>query len=145
MTISTPYGRLGMSVLTKQVDLVNDELRAVLLDNTYTPDLDAHQFQSSLTGELATGNGYTAGGVVLTNQALTYDSVTNTAWLDADNPVWNPSTITARYCVIVDTQSGSAATNPLLCLIDFEEDKSSDNAAFEVAVAVTGLYRLAQQ
>ncbi|WP_028477908.1 hypothetical protein [Nocardia sp. CNY236] len=145
MTISNPYGRFGMSLLTKKVDIVNDELRAVLLTSNYTPNLDTHQYQSDLTGELPTGNGYIAGGTVLTSKTLTYDAATNTAWLDCDNPNWAPSTITARYCVIVDTQSGTAATNPLVCLIDFEEDKSSDNAGFEIAIAVTGLYRLAQQ
>ncbi|WP_280451530.1 hypothetical protein [Nocardia cyriacigeorgica] len=142
MTVANLYGQFHVSLLSGEINVIAHELRAVLLTSAYAPDLDTHRYQSSLTNELPTGNGYTAGGQVLTGKSLAYDAATNTAWLDLDNPIWTPSTITARYCAIVDTQSGVAATNPLIALVDFEADKSSDNAPFEINVNVAGILRL---
>ena len=65
--------------------------------------------------------------------------------LDADDPLWAASTITARYGVIVDTTPGSAATNPLVVLIDFLADKSSSGGEFKITFDATygiGLLRI---
>lgn len=141
MTIARVYPQFHMSALSGQVNLATDALRILLLSSTYAPNLDTHRYASSLTGELSTGSGYTAGGQLLTGVALTYDAATDTTWLDANNPVWDPSTLTARYAVLVDVQSGSAATNPLVVYWDFEENKSSDNAPFELNINALGLLR----
>lgn len=140
--ISRVYPQFHLSALSGQVNLVTDQLRVLLLSSGYVPALDTHRYQSSLTNELATGGGYTAGGKVLTGVTLAYDATTDTTWLDAANPVWDPSTITARYAVLVDTQSGAPATNPLIALWDFEEDKLSDNAPFELNISAIGLLRV---
>lgn len=58
--------------------------------------------------------------------------------IDFDDVSWSASTITARYAVVYDTTPGSAATNPLILLVDFEENKASDNGTFSVSVPADG-------
>jgi hypothetical protein len=138
------YPRFHQSLLNGEISVAH-AWKATLHTSTYTPDLDNHRYQSSLTGEVANGNGYTTGGLTLANKALAYDATTDTAWIDCDDLIWDPSTITARYCVITDVNSGSAATNPLVAYYDFEANKSSDNAPFKLTVAATGIVRLQAQ
>ncbi|WP_280393257.1 hypothetical protein [Nocardia wallacei] len=141
MTIGILYPRFFQSLLNGEISVAH-AWKGTLHTSAYTLDLDNHRYQSSLTNELATGNGYTAGGLTLANKALAYDATTNTAWVDCDDLTWDPSTLTARYLAIADTNSGAAATNPLIALIDFEANKSSDNGPFKVAINVTGVLRL---
>lgn len=142
MTIATLYPRFHQSLLNGEINVVSHVLKGTLHTATYTPDLDTHRYQSSLTNELGTGDGYTAGGLTLTGKSLAYDASTNTAWLDVDDLIWDPSTLTARYCAIADTTPGTAATNPLIALIDFEVNKTSDNAPFKIAINTLGILRL---
>ncbi|MGW4325468.1 hypothetical protein ACWEKR_06205 [Nocardia sp. NPDC004573] len=142
MTIGYLYGPFHQSLLNGEINVVSHALKATLHTSSYTPNKDTHRYQSSLTNELSTGSGYTSGGLTLSGKSLAYDSSTDTAWLDCDDLLWDPSSLTARYCVISDVNSGSAATNPLIGLIDFEANKTSDNGPFKVTIAGTGLIRL---
>ncbi|MBF6411186.1 hypothetical protein [Nocardia farcinica] len=141
MTIGRMYPRAMQSLLNGEINVIAHPLRATLHTSSYTPDYDTHRYQSDLTAELPTGGGYTAGGVLLANKSLLYDAATDTAYLDCDDPVWDPATFTARYCVITDVNAGTAATRPLLGIIDFEVNKSPDNGPFRVQIASTGLVR----
>lgn len=58
--------------------------------------------------------------------------------IDAADPSWASSTITARYCV-GRKNTGAAATSPLLFLGDFGADKSTENGTFQVAFASLGI------
>lgn len=66
--------------------------------------------------------------------------------IDADDTVWEDSTITAAYGVVVDKTPAAAASNPLMVLIDFGGSKSSTDGDFQVACDATyglGLIRVA--
>lgn len=141
MSIPHLYGKFHQSLLNGEISVAHNWM-ATLHTSAYTPDIDAHQYQSSLTSELATGNGYTAGGLLLESKVLAYDATNDTAWVDCDDLEWPESTLTARYCVISDVNSGAAATNPLVGYIDFEANKSSDNAPFKVTINAAGILRL---
>lgn len=58
--------------------------------------------------------------------------------LDFGDVTWAASTITARYAVVADTTPGSAATNPLILLIDFGTDQSSSSADFKITLPTDG-------
>lgn len=53
-------------------DFLSDVIKISLHTSSYTPDLDAHVFRSSLTNEVANGNGYTTGGATLGMKAASY-------------------------------------------------------------------------
>ena len=65
-----PYGGGILSLLNKQLDGDSDTLKVTLHTSSYVPDFDNHQFASSLSNELSTGGGYTAGGLTVTGATL---------------------------------------------------------------------------
>lgn len=58
---------------------------------------------------------------------------------DAADPSWTSSTITARYGVIYDDTPATAATKPLLWLLDFESNISSTNGTFQITFDANGI------
>lgn len=72
---------------------------------------------SDLTAEVATGNGYTLGGLALTGESLTRS--TNVVTWTCDSIQWTITStgIAVRYLVIYDN---SAANKDLLCFCDLD-------------------------
>lgn len=131
------YGLALQSVFNKEIDFDTDTVKAMLCTSVYTPNQDTHRYKSSVTNEVV-GTGYTAGGVTLTTKTAVYTAGTNTLALDADDPSWTGSTITARYLVFyVDT--GSSATSPLLAYVDLGADVSSTNGTWTYQIPAAGL------
>lgn len=96
----------------------NTDLTMTLHTSAYVPDRVTHMSVSDLTDELATGGGYTAGGVTLSNSVTVNRAGTAwsttwaalTAW--SDSQVIRP--VVANGYVYRCTQSGvSAATEPV--------------------------------
>jgi hypothetical protein len=134
------YGLALKSLCNKEIDYDTDTVKVMLCTSSYTPNQDTHQYKSDVTNEV-TGTGYTAGGATLASKTVTYTSGTNTLVLDAADPAWATSTITARYAVAyVDT--GTAGTSPLLCYWDFGADVSSSAGTFTLTIDAAGLVTL---
>ena len=138
------YGLALQSIATKKMDLSADTMKVMLCTSAYAPNQDTHQFQSSVTNEVA-GTGYTAGGAVLTSQALSYNAATHALSFSAATVTWANSTLTARYAVIYDATPGSAAANPLLAYVDFGADTSSTASAFTITWNASGIAILTAQ
>ena len=66
------YRQLPVKAFNKEVDFDTDSLTWTLHTNSYTPNLDTHAYVSDLTNELATGGGYTSGGLAASSRAMTY-------------------------------------------------------------------------
>ena len=104
--------------------------KAALFTSTYVPDQDTDTAYTTLTGELANGNGYTTGGNACNNPVLSYDDTLNSSIFDADNPAaWTFSADkTFRYIVFYDEDD-----DVLEGYIDLEEDtlfESGSSAVF---------------
>lgn len=132
------YGKTFLAAFNKEIDLTADALKCSLHTSSYTPD-QAHDYQNDLTNEVAAGSGYSTGGVALTSCALTYNTTTKVLAFDADDASWTTSTITARYAVIYDSTPGSAATNPLICYVDFGENVASSGGTFLITFDAAGI------
>jgi hypothetical protein len=120
------------------VDWINDTIVCQLHTSTYVPNQDTDEFQSDLTNEVS-GTGYTTGGVTLGSKTATYTGGTNTIALDAADATWASSTITARVAVVIDTQSGSSSTNPLILYQLSSVDVSTTSGTFTVQWSASGL------
>lgn len=120
------------------IDMDNDTFKIVLLSDSYTPS-GAHDVKADLTNELATGDGYTAGGATLSG--VTWNHSAGTVTFDATDVSWTSATFTARYAVIYDDSPTSPA-DPLVCLIDFGENMSVTNGTFAIQFNASGIFTL---
>ena len=102
-------------------------------------NLDAWVNRSDVTGE-ATGTGYTAGGVAVTASVSAVDTTNNRVSITFSNlaPGWTSSTISAA-AAIVYVNSGAAATDKLVTMVDFGGTVSSSNGNYSVTFS-TPLY-----
>lgn len=66
------YRLAPLRMMNKEVDWVDDDIRATLHSAAYVPSLDTHDYVNDLTNELATGGGYTTNGVALASKQITY-------------------------------------------------------------------------
>lgn len=132
------YGGFLKSLANKEIDLDTDTLKVMLCTSAYTPDQDAHQYKSSVTNEVS-GTGYTAGGATLAGVTVTYTGATNTLTLDAADPSWASSTITARTAVIYDSTPATDATRPLIAYLQSDVDISSSGGAFTITFDANGI------
>lgn len=122
-------------------DNATTTIKAMLVLDTYTPDIDLDLFIDDVTGETS-GAGYTAGGKEIITRVITVDNINDIANYDGDNLTWATSTITARGAVIYK-DTGVAGTSPLICYIDFGINKTSSAGDFVIQWHVDGIFKLA--
>lgn len=83
--------------------------------SAYAPSLANHEVYADLTNELATGNGYTAGGLALANDALTLSGSTVT--FTGDPTTWTATggSIPAwRYAILRVVGTLNGKVDPLV-------------------------------
>lgn len=117
------------------IDFLTDTIRCALTTSSYTPNQTTHEWFSDITNEVV-GAGYTALGVALASKTLSASSLVTT--LDAADPSWASSTITARYAIFYK-DTGTAGTSPLIAYADFGGNISSTNGTFTVVLNASGL------
>lgn len=105
----------GLKHLVSDTIWTTDTIKATLHTSTYVPNQATDEFFSSATNELATANGYTAGGFTLASKSLTIAALLIS--LKAGAISWTASgTLTARWLVI-RKDTGTAGTSPLLAYV----------------------------
>lgn len=98
---------------------------------------------TAITNELATANGYTAGGDAVTP---TWTETSAGVWtLDSDDPTWTASggSITARFAVLVDTTP--TTDRPICyCLLDTTpaDVTATTGNPFTIQLATTGYIQI---
>lgn len=118
MTTSHTFTKFGNATFSKLANLASDTLKVALL-TAYTPAVDTHEFWSDVLGagtEVASGGGYTTGGLSLTSVTLTNSG--HAAVLSCANPSWGVS-LTASFAVFYDSTPGTSATDPVFVYWDF--------------------------
>lgn len=86
----------------------------------------------SATNEVATGSGYTAGGLTLAN--FTSGLSGSVAFVTFDDPQWTSASITARGCLIYN----SSKSNKAVSVYDFGQNVTSVNGTFTVDFSQVG-------
>lgn len=102
----------------KLFDLDTDTLVMALLTSSYTPNANTDATWADVSAtEVASGSGYTAGGVVLSGLSWSVATATNTFTFTA--PTWATFAATFKYGVVVRRAGASlAAGDLLLCYFD---------------------------
>jgi hypothetical protein len=100
--------------------------KALLVTSGYTEDRGAHSKRSSITNEVTSSTGYTAGGVSVTLSA-SLNTTTHKLTLTIPTATWTSSTITARK-LIVYKSTGTAANDNLVACIDNGVDLVSSSS-----------------
>lgn len=104
------------------MDMDNDSFKLALLNNTHIFNAANTIFTDVSGDEIAAGNGYTAGGEVLT--AVTYSVTGSIVKFDANDVIFTASggpIATSRFAALYNDTS---ATDLLLGLIDLDADKT---------------------
>lgn len=136
MATTSIYGKLGANIFggevagdTFAIDYLSDTIKVALVTSTYSPNQDTHEVFSDITNELATANGYTAGGATLGSKTSTYAGASNTTVHDAADTAWTAaggSIGPFRYAIIYKS-TGTASTSPLIGYVDFGSDQTITN------------------
>jgi hypothetical protein len=143
------YNHLPLKIGDGTLDLdAASHFRVVLLSSSYTPSR-AHTAWSSLSSyELATANGYTQGGVGITN---TYTANGATSTFDSDDPDWtvSSSALAARYAALVHDANadGALASGDVVmayCLLDTTPADYSVNPGnhFTIQIDANGYFQI---
>lgn len=114
----TVYSNAALGISNGSFDLATNTFVVVLLSGSYSPQPNTDSTWANVsTYELPTGNGYTAGGQVLTGVTNTLSGGTVT--FTAASPSWTGFSGTFKYAAIVRRASGTlASTDLLLCYVD---------------------------
>jgi len=122
------YGSFVEKLSNKEIDYESDDIKLMLCDNNYTPNLTTDIYKNQVTNEVS-GDGYTSGGELLTGKSITYDSGV-TSYI-ASSLQWLNITTTFRYAVLYD-DTGNDATSPLIAYFDFGDDVILEISTFTI-------------
>jgi len=100
--------------LIGNLDAENDTIKVALMTSAYSPEL--------------------------ANSVVTQEDSLDLAKWDADDVVWDPSSITARYAVLYNT----TRSNNIIGVYDFGSDMTSSNGPFAVRWNAAGVLAFAQ-
>lgn len=130
-TTTTFYNSYKKLLLDKSIDHVNDTIKVALVTSSYTPNYDSHDFFDDVTSEVSASGTYSAGGITLSSKTTTQDNTDNEGVFDASDISATSATITARGAVVYKS-TGVASTSPLICYIDFGENKTSSGGTWGI-------------
>ena len=66
------------------------------------------------------GSGYTAGGIALSLEGTSYDTIANVAYASFADALWSPASFTCRGGLIYNSNTGAS-----VCVLDFGSDKTA--------------------
>lgn len=132
------YNGFKKNIANGNIDLDTDIIKVMLVTSIYTPDIDTHEFRSSVTNEVS-GTGYTAAGATLSAKTVTQNNTTDKGVFDADDVTWVSSTITARGAVLYKSRGGLSSADELIMYLDFGSDQISSNGNFTLQFNAAGI------
>lgn len=109
------------------IDWDADTIKVAMLSSGYTLNAAHAVFADVASREVEAGGGYTAGGVALTNKAVTLAGAV--AKYTADPATWTGLTKTYRFLAVYAEKTVNAITNPLIAII------LVDNTPADIAIS----------
>lgn len=119
------------------IDLEAEDNKVALVNDSYTPNFDTHDFFNDLTNEVS-GTGYTTGGKAYTSTEITLSSGVLT--YDCADPSWTSSTIPNAMAAVY--YCDSVASDPLIFLQDFVSAVSTVSGTLTIQENASGLFTI---
>lgn len=141
----TLYSNAALEMSKGSFNLAADTYIIALITNTYVPAPNTDALWSAVSAnELATGSGYTAGGMVLASETDTLTTATVT--FTATSPSWSSfSAGPFRYGVICRRAGTSlVAGDLLLCYSDLGGGSTvtGSGGSYTVTISASGIFSL---
>jgi hypothetical protein len=112
-------------IATGGIVLSTDTIKAILLNTSFTPDIDTHATLSDITSnQLATGNGYTQDDKTLSTPTVTENDTDNKAYVAFDDITWTASGGDIGAFRFMALYSATSSDDTVLAIIDIGEDKT---------------------
>ncbi len=125
---TTVANKVKYLLATKVIDFANDTFKIILMQSGYTFNKDTHHAYADVSAsELATGNGYTAGGATLGGVAVTEDDTDDRTEVTWSNATWTASTGNigpSPGAIIYDDTVAAPTAKPIIQYIDFGGDQT---------------------
>ena len=119
------YNKAKEMLLNGQLNLLNDTIKVMLVDSSYTPNPDDDYVGTSgaATAEVS-GTGYVgghggAGRKVLTNKVVVEDDTNDRAYFDADDVTWTSIDVgSIQAAILIKEGAVDDSTSLLIAYID---------------------------
>lgn len=125
------------------IDYLSDTIKFTLHTATYTPLVDTDDFFNDATNELATANGYTAGGKAIAGKTVVYTAAggINTYDMDDTTIFWTASggSLVFQHAVLWK-DTGTPTTSPLIGWIDCGAVTITTGNTFTITTGASGLF-----
>ena len=128
------YDTAKLKIAQALIDLDSHTFKMALFLSSSNCDTLTHDELADLTNQVAGVNGYTTGGMTLTNVTLTNTSGTIKFTYDPVEWVASGGSITARFAVIYDD---TVVGDPLLCVCLLDATPANVTASAGNAINVT--------
>lgn len=138
MAVVAGWASLGLKdVTTGTIDLTGDTFGFMLMTG-YAFNQDTHRYRSDVTGELATGTGYTYGGATITGNTVSYDASSNEIRWDWTDPAFTSASFSASQAMVFRRNGGTSSADELLMYIEFGGTQTVSSGTFTYVVPATG-------
>ena len=109
-----------------EIDLVNDDLKCILMQTSYAWDPVNHKTYSDVSAsELPDGNGYTAGGQSLTGKVWQRDDANKRAVLTCDDVIWLASGGSIGPCKSIIVYDNTVTDKPIIGYGEVDDAKTA--------------------
>lgn len=120
------------------LDMDNDNFKIALMDSGHTFNAANTAWANVSANEIANGNGYTSGGVLVAN--VIWAQTSGVIKFAFDNPSWTASGGSIANVTDAVLYDDTHASDLLICSIDFGETKTAeDGADLTISLAAAGL------
>lgn len=111
----TLYNHAIEQILSGAIDFASDTFKIVLLDSTYTLDVDGNPGYAHVNSQEITASGYTAGGVTATSVTVTQRDSADNVQVDLSDVTWsNLGSDVIRHAVCYDDTVTTPVADPLI-------------------------------
>ncbi len=136
----TVYNGAKVALMEARMNLEGGTIMVALVTG-YSVDIDGDEFWDDVSGDEASGDGYTAGGEELANRSVTQDDTEDEGVFDADDVTWEDLDVGTPSHAIIYRDSGSPSSSPLIAAVEL--GVASNGQDYTIQWAEGGILRLA--